>query len=73
MQSRIHTDLVLKALLMVIWRRKPEPRVIIHSDHGSQYAGHEWRKFIKEHGLVCPMSRRGNCHDSAVAEIFFSC
>lgn len=71
MQSRIHTDLVLKALLMAVWRRKPEPGGIIHSDQGSQYTGHEWQKFIKEHGLVCSMSRRGNCHDNAVAESFF--
>ena len=26
---------------------------------------------LNEHGLVCSMSRRGNCHDNAVAESFF--
>lgn len=71
MQSRIHADLVLKALLMAVWRRKPNPGLVIHSDQGSQYTGHEWQKFLKEHGLVCSMSRRGNCHDNAVAESFF--
>lgn len=71
MQSRIHADLVLKALLMAVWRRKPKPGLVIHSDQGSQYTGHEWQKFIKEHELICSMSRRGNCHDNAVAESFF--
>ena len=71
MQSRIHADLVLKALLMAVWRRKPKPGLVIHSDQGSQYTGHEWQKFLDEHGLVCSMSRRGNCHDNAVAESFF--
>jgi putative transposase len=71
MRARIHADLVLKALLMAVWRRKPKPGLVIHSDHGSQYTGHEWQKFIKKHELVCSMSRRGNCHDNAVAESFF--
>ena len=71
MRSRMHSDLVLKALLMAVWRRKPEPGLLIHSDQGSQYTGHEWQSFIKAHKLVCSMSRRGNCHDNAVAESFF--
>jgi len=36
-----------------------------------QYTGHEWQEFLNEHGLVCSMSRRGNCHDNAMAESFF--
>lgn len=71
MQSRIHADLVLKALLMAVWCRKPKAGVIVHSDQGSQYTGSEWQRFIKEHELICSMSRRGNCHDNAVAESFF--
>ena len=67
MRSRMHSDLVLKALLMAVWRRKPEPGLLIHSDQGSQYTGHEWQSFIKAHKLVCSMSRRGNCHDNAVS------
>ena len=45
--------------------------VLVHSDQGSQYTSHGWQDFLKEHGLVCSMSRRGNCHDNAVAESFF--
>ncbi|KTA74497.1 IS3 family transposase, partial [Aeromonas salmonicida] len=31
----------------------------------------EWQDFLKAHNLSCSMSRRGNCHDNAVAESFF--
>ena len=41
MKSRMTTDLVLDALLMALWRRKPK-KVLIHSDQGSQYTSHEW-------------------------------
>ncbi len=71
MKSRITTDLVLDALLMALWRRKPQNKVLIHSDQGSQYTSHEWQTFLKQHNLECSMSRRGNCHDNAVAESFF--
>ncbi len=71
MGSRIDTDLVLAALLMAIWRRKPKAPVTLHSDQGCQFTSHEWQDFLKSHNLVASMSRRGNCHDNAVAESFF--
>ena len=71
MQSRITRDLVLDALLMAVWRRKPTGKVVVHSDQGSQYTSHDWSAFLRAHGLEGSMSRRGNCHDNAVAESFF--
>ncbi|HIC0892741.1 TPA: IS3 family transposase, partial [Enterobacter hormaechei] len=71
MQSRMTKDIVLNALLMAVWRRNPQKQVLVHSDQGSQYTSHEWQSFLKSHGLVGSMSRRGNCHDNAVAESFF--
>ena len=71
MQSRMQTDIVLQALLMAVWKRKPKQRVTIHSDQGSQFTGYEWRDFLKKHNLECSMSRRGNCYDNAVVESFF--
>ncbi|AVP56508.1 IS3 family transposase [Pulveribacter suum] len=71
MGSRIDTSLVLDALLMALWRRRPEDPVTVHSDQGCQFTGHEWQTFLREHNLVSSMSRRGNCHDNAVAESFF--
>ena len=72
MQSTMHTPLVLNALLMAVWRRKPKSRVTIHSDQGSQYTSQEWKGFLEDHNLEASMSRRGNCYDNAVAESFFA-
>lgn len=71
MQPRMHVDLVLNALLMAVWRRKPKNEVLIHSDQGSQFTSSDWQGFLKTHNLICSMSRRGNCYDNAVAESFF--
>lgn len=64
-------DIVLNALLMAVWRRHPQKQVLVQSDQGSQYTCYEWQSFLKSHGLEGSMSRRGNCHDNAVAESFF--
>jgi putative transposase len=72
MQATLARDLVLDALLMALWRRKPKSRVIVHSDQGSQYGSDDWVRFCQSHKLDPSMSRRGNCWDNAVAESFFS-
>jgi putative transposase len=72
MKSSSKTDLVLDALLMAVWRRKPTQKVLVHSDQGVQYTSSDWRTFLEDHNLEASMSRRGNCHDNAVAEYFFS-
>jgi len=46
--------------------------VLIHSDQGSQFTSMDWAAFVRAHNLEHSMSRRGNCHDNAVAESFFS-
>jgi putative transposase len=71
MQPRIDRELAIGALLMAVWRRKPEGTVIVHSDQDSQFTSHDWQSFLKAHNLRSSMSRRGNCHDNAVAESFF--
>lgn len=71
MRSRIDSELAINALLMAVWRRNPTASVIVHSDQGCQYSSHDWQAFLKAHGLVPSMSRRGNCYDNAVAESFF--
>jgi len=72
MQSRQTTVVVLQALLMALWRRKPKNRVLIHSDQGSQFTSMDWTSFLKAHNLEHSMSRRGNCHDNALVESFFN-
>ena len=52
MGSRIDTSLVLDALLMALWRRQPRAPVIVHSDQGCQFTGHEWQTFLRDHNLV---------------------
>ena len=64
--------LTLKALDMALKRRCPEAGLLHHSDQGSTYASEDYQDRLTAGGLVCSMSRRGNCHDNAVAESFFS-
>ena len=72
MKSNMATDIVLDALMMAIWRRRPKRSVIIHSDQGSQFGSDDFVRWCKDNQLVPSMSRRGNCYDNAVAESFFS-
>ena len=72
MQIRQKTDVMLQPLLMAMWRRKPKQKVLIHSDHSSQFNGMDWAAFLREHNPEQSMSRRGNCHENAVAESFFN-
>lgn len=71
MDSRMDRELAINALLMAVWRRQPEGEVLVHSDQGSQFCSYDWLDFLKIHGLVPSMSRRGNCYDNAVVESFF--
>lgn len=71
MSSRIDIQLVLDALPMVLWRRRQQTAVTVHSDQGCQFTGHEWQTFLRDRNLVSSMSRRGNCHDNVVTENFF--
>ena len=72
MDRRMHKALVIRALLMAINLRKPPPGLIHHSDRGSQYASREYQKLLKRFGMICSMSRKGNCWDNAPVERFFS-
>ena len=72
MKTTLARELVLDAILMAVWRRKPKTRVLVHSDQGSQYGSDDWHRFCRDHGLKPSMSRRGDCWDNAVAESFFS-
>ena len=72
MSDRNDTKLVADALMMAVWRRSNLKDLVVHSDQGSTYASGEYRRLLKENGLLCSMSRKGECHDNAVAESFFS-
>jgi putative transposase len=72
MDQTIDRTLVLSALNMAILARKPGSDLLCHSDRGSQYASDDYQKRLAEAGIVCSMSRRGNCWDNAPTESFFA-
>jgi len=71
MAPSMPADLVCAALSLAIASRKPGPGLLVHSDRGSQYASEAHTALLARHGLVCSMSRKGNCWDNAVMERFF--
>ena len=71
MAEHMRTKLVNDALLMAVWKRKPEKGLMWHTDRGSQYASESHRALLIQHGIRQSMSRKGNCWDNAVSESFF--
>jgi transposase InsO family protein len=71
MDKRMKTRLVLDALAMAYWRRKPPQGLLHHSDRGSQYACPDYQKRLLQYGMQASMSRRGDCWDNAPMERFF--
>lgn len=71
MKPRMDCELALNALLMAVWRQQPQDTVMVHSYQGSRFSSCDWQEFWKANKLQPSMGRRGNCHDNAVAEIFF--
>jgi putative transposase len=72
MSERIDRALVLQALTAAVGRRAPNAGLVHHSDRGSQYASNDYQNALDELGVVCSMSRKGNCWDNAVGESFFA-
>lgn len=71
MAEHMRAQLVNDALLMAIWKRKPDKGLMWHTDRGSQYASKSRRALLTQHGIRQSMSRKGNCWDNAVSESFF--
>ena len=71
LHDRLETPLISEALQKALWKRKFPKSVLVHSDRGSQYCSEEYQKLLKEHGLICSMSRKGNCWDNAPMESFY--
>jgi putative transposase len=66
-KPRMTADIVVDALTMAWFRRKPGPGLV-----GSQYVSHAFQARLKECGMICSMSRKGNCWDNAPSESFFN-
>lgn len=72
MSAQMTAQLVTDALMMAIWRRGPPRELLHHSDQGSQYTSEQFQRLLVDHGVVCSMSKRGDCWDNAAMESFFS-
>jgi putative transposase len=72
LKPRMTTDIVTDALTMAWFRRRPASGLMYHSDRGSQYASHALHDKLKEYGMACSMSRKGNCWDNASTESWFN-
>ena len=70
--DHLRTELCNTALDDAVARRAPAPGLVHHSDRGCQYTSFEYQTKLAEHGMVCSMSRKGNCWDNAVAESFWA-
>ena len=71
MSERIDTALVESALAMAVRQRRPEIGLLHHSDRGVQYASCNYQQKLLDLGIVCSMSRKGDCWDNAAMESFF--
>lgn len=65
------TALALAALGAALRRRRPPRGLVHHTDQGSPYTSETYQTFLAQRGIVCSLSRRGNCYDNAVVESFF--
>jgi putative transposase len=72
LDERMTASLVCNALDAAARKRRPAAGLVFHSDRGSQYASHVFRRRLWRHHMRQSMSRRGNCWDNAVAESFFA-
>jgi putative transposase len=72
MATHLRTELVVDALHMALWRRKPAAGLIHHSDQGVQYTSLSFDKRLEEAGIVPSMGRVGSAYDNALAESFIA-
>jgi putative transposase len=71
MATHLRTELVLDALNMAIWQRRPE-EVIHHSDQGCQYTSIAFGLRCREAGVRPSMGSVADCYDNALCESFFA-
>jgi len=71
MSEAIDAKLVCAALRSAYWQRKPGVGLLVHTDRGSQYASHEYRRLAADFGITMSRSRKGNAWDNAAMESFF--
>lgn len=71
MSETIDAKPVCTALKSALCQRKPAAGLLVHTDRGSQYASHEYRRLADEFQVTMSMSRKANAWDNAAMESFF--
>jgi len=71
MGPRMTKNLVSQSLFRAVAAKGPVPGLIHHSDRGSQYCSHEYRKLLDQFHMRASMSRKGDCYDNAPMESFW--
>jgi len=71
MDERMTQELTARALWQAVRNKRPPAELIHHSDRGSQYCAHAYRKLLDQFGMQASMSRKGNCFDNAPMESFW--
>jgi transposase InsO family protein len=66
MGARMTKNLVMESLLRAVETTKPPSGLLHHSDKGSQYCSHEYRRMLEGLGMKSSMSGTGNCFDNGV-------
>ena len=72
MRDDLKAELVVEALEMALWRRRPTAGLIHHSDRGCQYTSLAFGQKLRRSGVVASMGSRADCYDNAVAESFWA-
>ena len=72
LRDNMKTDLVEGAFLQAVFRNRPGSGLIVHSDRGSQYASHQFRKTLAQHRCISSMAGKGHCYDNAAMESFWA-
>jgi putative transposase len=72
MADNMRAELVVEALEMAIWQRKPTPGLVHHSDQGSQYTALLFGQRCRQLGIDRSTGARGCALDNAVCESFFA-
>ena len=70
--DHIRAELVVDALQMATWRRRPEPGAIVHADRGPQYTSWVFGHRLREAGLLGSMGRVASSVDNTMIESFWS-
>jgi putative transposase len=72
MAEHLRTELVIDALDMALWNRRPGAGLVHHFDQGCQYTAFAFGRGLHQAGLVASMGSVGDAYDNAVTESFFA-